>query len=190
MKVEQRIILSNIFNLSIIVLIGIFSFQNLNTVLTRLRFVEIADDLNSSFLEMRLSEKNYFLYHDDTALSDIKEKIDRTFTSIEAVKGDIIRAVGNDNFTTLSRYLRDYSSAIDNLSRHRGPELELMLRAKGKRLKEFSEDITGLERNRVNKIISDSKKLLFYSFIYRRNRLFNQKNLPLLVSSQHVLPMN
>lgn len=165
MKIEQRIIFSNVFNFSLIVFIGIFSFQNLNTVLTKLRFVEIADDLNASFLEMRLSEKNYFLYHDVAALIEIKEKIDRTFKSIEAVKGDIIRAVGNDNFMTLTRNLRDYSAAIENLSGSGNPELEFVLRARGKRLKEFSEDITRLERNRVNKIISDSKKLLFYSFM-------------------------
>lgn len=165
MKIEQRIIFSNFFNLSLIVLIGIFSFQNLNTVLTKLRFVEIADDLNAAFLEMRLSEKNYFLYHDDAALLEIKEKIDNTFRSIEAVKEDIIRAVGNDNLIALEKYLGDYSVAIDNLSSQRSPEFELMLRAKGKKLKEFSEDITRLERIKVNKIISDSKKIFFYSFL-------------------------
>jgi len=37
-------------------------------VLTKLRFVQIADDLNASFLEMRILDKNYFLYRDKNAL--------------------------------------------------------------------------------------------------------------------------
>lgn len=40
----------------------------------------------------------------------------------------------------------------------------MMLRARGKKLKGFSEDIIRLERARVNEIILNSKKMLFYSF--------------------------
>jgi len=165
MKIEQRIIFSNIFNLTFIVLIGVFAFQNLTTVLTKLRFVEIADDLNTSFLEMRLSEKNFFLYHDQEALADIKENIEKTLRSMEPVKEDIIRAVGENNFKTLETYLRDYSNVIDEMrSGRRTLELEMMLRARGKRLKGFSEELIHLERRKVNEIILNSKKMLFYSF--------------------------
>jgi hypothetical protein len=55
MKIETKLILSNIINGAFIILIGFFAFQNMSLVLTKLRFVEIADDLNASFLEMRLS---------------------------------------------------------------------------------------------------------------------------------------
>ncbi len=75
-------------------------------MLTKLRFVEIADDLNASFLEMRLSEKNYFLYHDKKALADIQEKIASTMTTIETEKDDIIRAIGEEDLrpsNTISR---------------------------------------------------------------------------------------
>ena len=94
MRVGQKIFLSSAFNVALIVLIGFFAIQNLNLMLTKLRFVEIADDLNASFLEMRLSEKNYFLYSDESALFDIKDKIDKTMESIDAVSPDISRAIG------------------------------------------------------------------------------------------------
>jgi two-component system NtrC family sensor kinase len=106
MKIETKIILSNVFNLALILLIGIFAFQNLNLVLTKLRFVEIADDLNASFLEMRLSEKNFFLYKDETALRDIREKITSTVKSIDNVQGDIVRAIGTNDLDLLRTYLR------------------------------------------------------------------------------------
>ena len=96
MKIENKLILSNIINGAFIILIGFFAFQNMSLVLTKLRFVEIADDLNASFLEMRLSEKNYFLYHDRKALNEIREKITSTMKTIRAEKDDIIRAIGED----------------------------------------------------------------------------------------------
>ncbi|GAB4415156.1 MAG: ATP-binding protein [Thermodesulfovibrionales bacterium] len=166
MKIEQKIILSNVFNIGLVVFIGLFAFQNLNQILTKLRFVEIADDLNASFLEMRLSEKNFFLYKDTAALSDIKDKIDKTLQTIEDSRKDIVKAVGEENLSKLITYLRDYSNVINEArdKESRNTELELRLRAKGKKLKEFSEDITRLERSRVNEIISRSKKVLFYSF--------------------------
>jgi len=148
------------------VLIGLFAFQNLNLILTKLRFVEIADDLNASLLEMRLSEKNYFLYKDDTVLFDTKDKIDKTLQSIERVRKDIIRAVGENNLRQLITRLKRYSEVIENVrkSGNKNAQLENMLRTEGKKLKEFSEEITRLERVRVNEIIANSKRVLFYSF--------------------------
>ena len=42
-----------------------------------------SSDLNISFLEMRLSEKNYFLYRDETALAEIEKKINSICQRIE-----------------------------------------------------------------------------------------------------------
>jgi signal transduction histidine kinase len=165
-KIEHKIILSDVFNVALIALIGLFAFQNLNLVLTKVRFVEIADDLNASFLEMRLSEKNYFLYKDDAALPAIEEKISKTMASLDAVKNDITRAVGKDNLVQLKSHLERYLSVIEEMRRNktRDTEVEMRLRIEGKNLKEFAEAITHLEKERVNDLISNSKKVLFYSF--------------------------
>ncbi|MDA8240222.1 MAG: ATP-binding protein [Nitrospiraceae bacterium] len=166
MKIENKIILSNVFNIGLILLIGFFAMQNLNLMLTKLRFVEIADDLNASFLEMRLSEKNYFLYHDESALLDIKEKIDSTEKSIAPVSNDISRAIGQQNLDLLKAHLSEYSEAIDEVKTNISHDVRIdaKLRAKGRGLREFSNTITSLERKGVNHIISRSKNVLFYSF--------------------------
>jgi two-component system NtrC family sensor kinase len=167
MRIERKIILSDIIKITFIVLIGIFAFQNINLVLAKLRFVEIADDLNASFLEMRLSEKNYFLYKDERALADIKDKIDKTMDSIDLVKNDIIRATGEQNLELLRTHLMNYTAVVEEV--RRSPDLsgltEARLRTEGKKLKEFSETLTRIERTRVNDIISRSKNMLLYSFI-------------------------
>lgn len=167
MKIERRIILSNIFHVALIVLIGFFAFQNLNLILTKLRFVEIADDLNASFLEMRLSEKNYSLYNDKAALFDIQEKIDKTTKSISLVRNDIIRATGEKNLIELESHLNGYSDVVKEAVENApgDAQFEARLRTKGKGLKEFSDTITHLERTRVNEIIASSKNILLYLFL-------------------------
>ncbi len=167
MRLERKIILSDAFKLALIVLLGIFAYQNINLVLAKLRFVEIADDLNASFLEMRLSEKNYFLYKDESALFDIREKIAATVQSIEFGKKDVVRAVGQENLETLQSFLKKYSDAVEEIRRDSGhdPELESNLRAAGRKLKEFSENITRIERANVNAIFTKSKMILLYSFL-------------------------
>ncbi len=166
MKIEKKLILSNVMYGAFIILIGFFAFQNMNLVLTKLRFVEIADDLNASFLEMRLSEKNYFLYKDKKALAEIREKIDYTVRTIGEVRDDIIRAIGETDLKTLESRLKAYSDVIEEARTGSSTDqhLELRLRAEGKKLKEFSDSITHLERRRVNDIILSSKRILIFSF--------------------------
>jgi two-component system NtrC family sensor kinase len=166
MKIENKLIFSNIINSAFIFLIGFFALQNVSLVLTKLKFVEIADDLNASFLEMRLSEKNFFLYHDKNALGEIREKITLTMTTVDAEKDDIIRAIGEEDLGTLVSHLSAYSMVIEEAgTKDPGdPDLEAKIRAAGKRLKEYSDSITRLERIRVNDIILSSKRILIFSF--------------------------
>ncbi|HET6515979.1 MAG TPA: ATP-binding protein [Thermodesulfovibrionales bacterium] len=167
MKIERKIILSNSFNVALIVLISFFAYQNLDLVLAKLRFVEIADDLNASFLEMRLSEKNYFLYKDRKALAEIEEKLDKTMESLSTVRNDIVRAIGETDLGKLETHMRSYADAVGK-TRRKGvadEETMLALRTEGKRLKEFSEEITRLERRRVSDILTVSKRILLYSFL-------------------------
>lgn len=167
MKIEQKIILSNAINVVFIVLIGLLAFQNLSLMLTKLRFVEIADDLNASFLEMRLSEKNYFLYHDKNSLFEIKEMIDTADKSIDQAREDISHAVNEDNLGRLRTHLKEYAGAVDKVSNaaQGDSNAEVMLRARGKGLRDYSKAMTQIERKSVNNMISSSKSMLIYLFI-------------------------
>ncbi len=166
MKIESKIIFSNVFNIGLILLISFFAMQNLNLMLTKLRFVEIADDLNASFLEMRLAEKNYFIYQKQDFLLDIKEKIEGTEHLLDTAGKDIILAVGENNLALLKLHLSHYADVVDDVqkSSHVDINLNTRFRGEGQKLREFSNTITRLERKRVNDIISESKGILFYSF--------------------------
>ena len=113
MKIERKIVLSNVFNVGLIVLTGLFALQNMNRVLTKLRFVEIADDLGASFLEMRLAEKNFFLYEDETALDRIRALLEETRRSIESVRKEIALAIGPADVARLEVLLEGYARAVE-----------------------------------------------------------------------------
>jgi two-component system NtrC family sensor kinase len=166
MKIENKLIISNIINGAFIILIGFFAFQNMSLVLTKLRFVEIADDLNASFLEMRILDKNYFLYKDKNALPAIQDKIENATATINGVRNDIIRAIGETDLAKLESYLKAYSAVVKEArsGSTEDAQLEARLRAAGKSLREYSDSVTHLERRRVNDIILSSKRILIFSF--------------------------
>jgi signal transduction histidine kinase len=166
MKIEKKLILSNIINGAFIILIGFFAFQNLNLVLTKLRFVEIADDLNASFLEMRLAEKNYFLYRDGQALVEIGEKIGAAERTLQEEQDNIIPAIGETDLKRLESLLQAYTSTIVAVrgNGQPGADEEERIRGAGRKLKEYADSITRLERKRVNEIIQNAKLILMLSF--------------------------
>ena len=141
-----------------------FRLSELNLVLTKLRFVEIADDLNASFLEMRLSEKNYFLHHDPEALDGILSN-DRDRRNIRSAACATIssrpsaRAICsscNPTSRNMPHVIREGGSGGKcGRGAHQG---------RGRKLKEFSDSITHLERKRVNDIIVNSQRILIFSF--------------------------
>ena len=166
MKIERKIILSNAVYLVLILIIGGFAIQSLNSVSDRQRFLEIADDLNTSFLTMRLSEKNYFLFNDNAALRDIQNSISQTSDALDSVQGDIVPVIGDRSYQDLRSGLNDYSAAVNQaaVNNARDQQTADSIREKGRKLEATSNEITRLERTRVSEIITRSKWLLFLSF--------------------------
>ncbi|MEZ0328767.1 MAG: ATP-binding protein [Dissulfuribacterales bacterium] len=102
-------------------------------------------------------------------LYDILNKIHEIRYSIDNVKEDIIKAVGEDKFQTLNKNLNDYTNVIALISeideaKINNEQTENSIREAGKKLREFSEQITRLERTHTNELIMNSKKILLHSF--------------------------
>lgn len=166
MKIERKIILSNVFTMVLLLLIGAGVFVSLDLILAKLRFVEIADDLNATFLELRLAEKNYFLYGDPAVLKESAGRLAETEATIGRVRAEIVRAIGSADGAALLGHVRAYAAALDGV---RGGAADAQqggaaLRAKGQELREFSKRITELERQAVGRIITLAERVLFVSF--------------------------
>ncbi|MHB1325153.1 MAG: ATP-binding protein [Thermoleophilia bacterium] len=166
MKIERKIMLSNAVYLVLILIIGGFAIQSLNSVSNKQRFLEIADDLNASFLTMRLSEKNYFLFNDDAALTDIQNNISQTSDVLASVKGDIVPVIGEQSYEDLRNGLNDYNAAVNQTTANHARDVQTAanIRERGRSLELTSNQIIQLERAGVSDIITRSKWLLFASF--------------------------
>jgi signal transduction histidine kinase len=167
MKIRHLLVLSGILTTGLILLILFFASRDMNAVVARLRFVEVADDLNASLLEMRLAEKNYFLFNEDQALQTIITGALQADQTLEQLRPEILRATGPGNVSTLRAYLRDYSriAAETTASGLRTPAAEAALREAGRRVRDFSGRLVRAEREEVNTITASSRQGLFLTFL-------------------------
>jgi two-component system NtrC family sensor kinase len=169
MKLVHKITLGNGLGIISIILIAVFSYHEFDLVLAKLRFAEIADSLDASFLRMRLSEKNYFLYQEPSELSSIKDELKESHLTVESLSPDIIKAVGEQNWKKLKLYLNQYEQEVDELGGNNktAPDMQMDVRESGRKLRLFSENMISLERKAINEILSASKKTLlaFFCFI-------------------------
>jgi signal transduction histidine kinase len=169
MKLVHKITLGNALGIISIILIAGFSYHEFNLVLAKLRFAEIADSLNASFLRMRLSEKNYFLYKDPSELSSIKNELKESHVKVESLTPDILKAIGEQNWKKFKLYLNKYEQEVNGLGKNNrtAPDTQMDIREAGRELRLFSENMIRLERRRINEILSASKKTLlaFFCFI-------------------------
>jgi two-component system NtrC family sensor kinase len=166
MKLVHKITLGNALGITAIILVSAFSYHEFDLVFAKLRFVEIADSLNASFLRMRLSEKNYFLYKDPAELSSIKSELEESHLTVESLSPDIIKAISEQNWQELKLYLNQYEQEIDELGRNNrtAPDRQMKVRESGRKLKLFSENMINLETKTINEILSASKKTLLAFF--------------------------
>ncbi|MFZ0450696.1 MAG: ATP-binding protein [Desulfatiglandaceae bacterium] len=169
MKLVHKIILANTLGIISIILVAAFSYHEFDLLLAKLRFVEIADSLNASFLQMRLSEKNYFLYKDDAALPRIRKDIQESYLTIESMRPNIIKAIGDENFEKLQLDLKRYEETVAKVGKtdERSKDTKIAektVREAGRTLRLFSERMVRVERQEVNNIISASKRTLLSFF--------------------------
>ena len=162
MKLAHKIVLGNTLGIICIILVAAFSYREFDLMLAKMRFIEIADNLNASFLKMRISEKNYFLYKDKLALQNITKQIERSYSVIEELKPSIIKAIGEENFRKLKLYLKQYEQSIQQIETTNDAKA---IREAGRKLRLFSEDIIKIERDNVNRIIFASKRTLLTFFV-------------------------
>jgi two-component system, NtrC family, sensor kinase len=165
MKIVHKIMIANFVNILLIALTGFFAYRAQDEVLTKLRFTEIANDLNSSFLEMRLAEKNYFLFGDRAALPEIEEKISTGFYVIEYSRPNIVRAIGEGKTDQLESSLANYRQALKN-AEVGDMAVQTSVREAGQKLGEFTNYLTVTEREEVNQIIASSKQRLILSLAF------------------------
>ncbi|GAB4389005.1 MAG: hypothetical protein Kow0025_11700 [Thermodesulfovibrionales bacterium] len=148
MKIKGKLLFAFGLYVLLALVLGLFSYRELTTIITRLSFVETADDMANTILEVRRHEKNYLLFKDKEHLADLKKYLDALNGDIRGIREEIIRQIGEQDFRRLLQGLGDYEGLIDRAVENFDRQAALVLRIRdlgraiegslgGERLKSF-----------------------------------------------------
>lgn len=138
-------------------LIGM-NYRNLHSLISSMQFFEISEELNSTILEMRRYEKNFFLFHSD---HDIEENIsytNRLNLLLHRERNNLTHAIGEKNYDQFLSYVRDYSSVMEGLRNSPGKSMEWLesqtsIRRSGQDLLVFADQLVRNERRVIHQLL-------------------------------------
>jgi two-component system, NtrC family, sensor kinase len=168
MTIRNRIIIAALIQAILIGIIGFFAYISFKNVSTKLRTIEVIDDLNISLLEMRLAEKNYFLYKDLNQLQELvklgKDRYDILRSSQPYVVPSL-QSLGKKHYNSLLDTLKQYLALSQEVLNTKTvpAHLEVELRSLGHELTSLSEMLLAKERENVNQIINHNVIMLIAS---------------------------
>lgn len=142
MRIRDKLFLAFGLYILLAVVLGFLAYKELSTITTRLRLVEIADDITNTFLEVRRYEKNFMLYKDKDNLHEIKSYLSLLKGNIDNIEAEIIREIGAGNYDTVKKAIGEYERLVDKVAENFISQEELVLRvsAAGRRIEHsFSE---------------------------------------------------
>jgi two-component system, NtrC family, sensor kinase len=170
MTIRTRIIIAALVQALLICIICLFAYISFKAVLTKLRTIEVIDDLNISLLEMRKAEKNYFLYKDVAALQELIKMGRERYELLKSTRGYVepgLHVWGKKNYgvllATLEKYIQLAREVVN--SPQPPPHIEEELRNYGQQLTRFSTTMLRKERENVNVIINQNVLRLIGSLV-------------------------
>jgi signal transduction histidine kinase len=166
--IRKRIIIAAVIQAIVICLICVFGYLSFKAVLTKLQAIEIIDDVNISFLEMRKAEKNYFLYQDQGSLDELLQIGKNRYDVLQASRSYLVsglHGLSYQEYASLLHKLRDYLELIQqaHLNKRIPPQSEAEIRKLGHELTEQSSALLARERKTVSYIVSYNIIMLIVS---------------------------
>jgi two-component system NtrC family sensor kinase len=155
LTIRQRTIIAAVSQAVLICIICAFVYFSFRTIISKLRAIEIIDDLNISVLEMRKAEKNYFLYKDESAIAELITLGKEEFKGIQSEKGYIVSNLGQKTYESLEAKINQYVEMANFIKEHPQliPDLEVKFRNLGHQLTQLFALLLKQERKNVNHII-------------------------------------
>jgi two-component system NtrC family sensor kinase len=155
LTIRQRTIIAAVSQAILICIICAFVYVSFRTIVSKLRAIEIIDDLNISVLEMRRAEKNYFLYKDSSAITDLIALGQEESQGIQAEKQYITSSLGQRTFGDLEVKIKQYVEMANHIKENPkiSTDFEVKFRNLGHQLTQLFELLLKQERKNVNRII-------------------------------------
>ncbi len=167
LNIRQKVIIGMTLGLIALGIIGGISYRSLLEIETKVKFVEVADDLLNVILELRRFEKNFFLYKTHKAIEENERFSDEALSILTRISPRWRQLEGGKRLKIIESTLNDYRSLIAQLKsaafsgdEQKIHQLETALREKGKQLVDLAQELVFFERQRILGILKALKAQL------------------------------
>jgi len=132
--------------------------NNFHRLTESMQFFELAEDLNSTILEMRRYEKNYFLYRQEFNYEENVTYTNQLALTLHREQDNFIKTIGVDNHAQFIKYVQDYSALMARLRQRdcdsgRCDDLQFKIRGVGQNLLILADQLVTTERRNIDRLI-------------------------------------
>jgi len=141
--------------MAVIIAVNYRSFQHLSR---SLQLFELAGELNSTILEMRRYEKNYFLYRQPFNYEENVTYTNQLALTLQREHKSLVEALGNENSGKFLKGVDDYATLMATLHQTtcdsgRCQELEAEIRGIGQNLLILADQLVAAERRAIDGLL-------------------------------------
>ena len=156
--IRGRIVAVFVACLAFVVILTGFYYWNLFSIERRLAIAENFEDLFNDILEIRRYEKNFLFYRDKDSLNQNISYIGETKELTAKLAADIATVIGEEQLQRFGSNLDIYKGMMEeNLDRIEGKASQIeveKIRAKGKELVVFSQNLLRIKRERIHRALA------------------------------------
>jgi len=147
------------------------NYNNFSRLTESMQFFELAEDLNSTILEMRRYEKNYFLYRQEFNYEENVTYTNQLALTLQREQENLIKAIGPDNYAQFVKYVQDYSALMAKLRQATCDssgcsDLQVLIRGAGQNLLILADHLVVTERRIIDRLIRQMIPLPLVSMIF------------------------
>ena len=144
--------------------------RNFRRLSHSMQFFEVAQELNSTILEMRRYEKNYFLYRQRFNYEETITYTNQLAVTLERERESLAVAIGQENHQRFVQNVRDYLDLMTRLGRSdcddaRCADLEARIRGVGQNLVLLADQLLATERRAIDTLLRQMVPLPLMSLL-------------------------
>jgi two-component system NtrC family sensor kinase len=134
------------------------NYRNLYSLSSFMEYFEISEELNSTILEMRRYEKNFFLFHSDHDVEENLTYTNRLNLILNRNQEELVRSIGKNKYDQFLGYVKDYASLMEDLRGSSGKSMEWLesqtkIRKTGQDLLVFADQLVRNERRAIKDLL-------------------------------------
>ena len=156
--IRGRIVAVFVACLAFVIILTAFYYWNLFSIERRLTIMENFEDLFNDILEIRRYEKNFLFYRDRDSLKQNISYISETKEITAKLAVDIAQVIGEEELQGFRNNLDSYKGMMaesqDRLERKISQIEVEKIRAKGKELVDFSQNLLRIKRERIHRALT------------------------------------